>query len=191
MNEALRRIVAILNELGLPFFAVGSVASSVHGLPRFTQDVDLVVSLNAEDVARLASMTGRDFYFDPEYAVSAIRGGRSFNLIHLSTASKIDIFPLESSEFQESELARSAAAAWAVPGSDAITLPVASAEDTMLFKLVWYEQGGRVSDHQWSDVLGIATRAKPDWDYLRAWAARLGVAELLERLWAEASQFRP
>jgi hypothetical protein len=151
MNEALRRVVAILTELGLPFFAAGSVASSIHGLPRFTRDVDLVVAITPDAVYRLASRAAGEFYIDPEYAASAISSGRSFNLIHLATASKIDIFPLEHTEFQASELARSTAASWAVPGHEPIELRVASPEDTVLFKLCWYEKGGRVSDHQWTD----------------------------------------
>ena len=60
-------------------------------------------------------------------------------------------------------------------------LRFASAEDTLLHKLVWYERGHRVSDRQWGDVIGlIRVQAENlDVEYLRHWAAPLGVAELL------------
>jgi hypothetical protein len=67
-------------------------------------------------------------------------------------------------------------------------LKAASAEDTVLEKLVWYKQGGQISDQQWSDVLGIATTLQLDREYLREWAPKLGVAELLEQLLGEAGQ---
>ena len=64
---------------------------------------------------------------------------------------------------------------------------MASAEDTVLSKLVWYQQGGRVSDRQWNDILGIAARGRLDKAYLRDWALRPGVVDLLEKLLAETA----
>ena len=188
MNEALAALLHVLNELGIKYFAVGSVASSIHGLPRYTQDVDLVVQLGQEHVERIFSLTSREFYMDRDEAQRAVRLGRAFNLIHLASASKIDIFPMSQSEFHRSEMARSSEEAWVVPGEDTVRLPVASAEDTILSKLIWYKQGGQVSDRQWSDILGVATGRGRDWDYMRVWAPRLGVGDLLERAFGEASQ---
>jgi|HubBroStandDraft_6_1064221.scaffolds.fasta_scaffold45605_3 hypothetical protein len=188
MNEALMALLHVLNSLGLRYFAVGSVASSIHGLPRFTQDVDLVVQLDQTHVEPIASLTEREFYMDRDEANRAVRSGRPFNLIHLATASKIDIFPMQQNEFHRSEMSRSSGEAWVNPGEGTIQLPVASAEDTILSKLIWYKQGGEVSDRQWSDLLGVATGTGRDWEYMRAWAPRLGVAELLERLFHEAGR---
>jgi hypothetical protein len=125
---------------------------------------------------------------DSVEAQSAVRLGRAFNLIHLATASKIEVFPMSRSDFHRSELARSAEKEWVVPGGGRVRLPVASAEDTILSKLVCYKQSGQVSDRQWSDVLGIAAGRSRDWVYRREWAARLAVAVLLERLFVEAGQ---
>ena len=191
MNEALAALLHVLDELGIKYFAVGSVASSIHGLPRYTQDVDLVVKLGQEHVERIYSLTSREFYMDRDEAQRAVGLGRAFNLIHLASASKFDIFPMSQSEFHRSEMSRSSEEDWVVPGEGgegSIRLPVASAEDTILSKLIWYKQGGQVSDRQWSDILGVATGAERDWDYMRAWAPRLGVGDLLERVFGEAGQ---
>jgi hypothetical protein len=69
-----------------------------------------------------------------------------------------------------------------------IELPVASPEDTILEKLMWYRQGEQLSDRQWNDVLGIVTTRPLDREYLREWAPKLGVADLLDRLFSEADQ---
>ena len=60
-------------------------------------------------------------------------------------------------------------------------MPVATAEDTLLMKLVWYRSGGEVSERQWNDVRGIAAvqRERLDREYLRRWAAYLKVEDLL------------
>jgi hypothetical protein len=191
MNEALTALLRVLDDLGIKYFAVGSVASSIHGLPRYTQDVDLVAQLGQEHIERIFSRTSAEFYMDCDEARRAVRLGRAFNLIHLATASKIDVFPMQQSEFHFSEMSRSSEEEWVIPGEGTLRLPVASAEDTILSKLVWYKQGGQVSDRQWSDILGVAAGTGRDWDYMRAWAPQLGVADLLERLFGEASQIQP
>ncbi len=40
-------------------------------------------------------------------------------------------------------------------GDAGAELRIATPEDTLLQKLRWYDDGGRVSDKQWHDVLGI------------------------------------
>jgi hypothetical protein len=65
---------------------------------------------------------------------------------------------------------------------------VASAEDTVLRKLEWYRAAGERSERQWSDLRGISrTLGKQlDLEYLRRWAAFLGVEDLLETLLTES-----
>jgi hypothetical protein len=186
MNEALQELLLILRDLGLRHMAVGSIASSIHGLPRFTNDTDLLVDIREEHVGPLVTRTKGTFYLDSDEARRSVAAGRAFNLIHLSSASKIDIFPAVH-EFHATELKRSAVAEWIAPGSAAISLPVASAEDTVLSKLLWYKAGGAVSDRQWSDVLGIAARKKLDWGYIESWTAKLGIAGLSDRLRSETA----
>jgi hypothetical protein len=187
VNEALAAFLQVLTDLGLRHFAVGSVASSIHGVPRFTNDVDLLVALTPGDVDSVAAAVATDFYMDPDEARFSIRMGRAFNVLHLASAFKIDIFPVGNNGFHQSELTRSTLQNWVVPGGRPIQLPVASPEDTILSKLRWYRMGGEVSDRQWADVLGVATRNDLDWAYMAGWAPQLGVADLLERLKSEVS----
>lgn len=186
--EAIGELLAVLDQLGIAYYAGGSVASSVHGVPRYTQDVDLVADIRSEQTALLAARLQAAFYADAQQMRDAMRYGRSFNLIHLASGFKIDIFPLQKDEFHAGEMARSETRLWEVSATDSVRIQVASAEDTVLEKLRWYKRGGGISDRQWGDVLGVATTRKLNWDYMREWALTLGVADLLERLAVEAGQ---
>jgi len=157
-------------------------------VPRFTRDVDLVADLKPEQTELLASKLNREFYADAEQMGEALRFGRSFNAIHFATGFKINIFPLSNDAFHVGELARAEKRVWEVDSTGGVEIRVASAEDTVIEKLVWYKRGGQVADKQWSDVLGIATTRSLDRKYLSEWAPRLGVADLLERLLGEAGQ---
>src|SRR5579863_5578735 len=107
MNEALSAFIEILNRMGLRHIAVGSIASSIHGLPRFTNDADLLVEIGVSDIVALEELAGEGFYFDREEAIRSIAAGRAFNLIHFGSAGKIDVFPVGSNAFHLSELGRS------------------------------------------------------------------------------------
>jgi hypothetical protein len=186
--RAVAELLSVLNELGIRYYAGGSVASSIHGVPRYTKDIDLVADLKPGQTDLLASKLNAGFYADAGQMREAIRFGRAFNAIHFVTGFKIDIFPLGKDAFHALELARSEKRVWGVDPTGSVELQVASAEDTVLEKLAWYKRGGQISDQQWSDVIGVATTRQLDRNYMREWAPRLGVADLLERLFGEAGQ---
>ena len=61
-------------------------------------------------------------------------------------------------------------------------------QDDYFARLLWYRDGGGVSDQQWRDVLGVlrVSGAQVDQAYLEEWAARLGLESLLARARGEA-----
>lgn len=186
MIDAVAFLLQILTELEIRFYAGGSVASSIHGIARYTQDLDLVVDLKLDMISLFAARLEAQFYADEQQMRESIRFGRSFNLIHLSSGFKIDIYPLPQDAFHRSEMARSAQHKWVIDAKHSVQLPVASAEDAVLSKLVWYRRGGEISDRQWNDVLGIAQTRQLDWGYLSSWASPLGVESLLDKLRTES-----
>jgi len=128
-----------------------------------------------------------EFYADLPAITSAIRNQSSFNLIHLETTSKVDVFVNWRQPFAEAQFARRLKK---TVGQDApVELYFASAEDTVLAKLDWYRKGGEVSDRQWRDLLGVLKVQADALDgaYLEYWAKELGVADLLRRALREAS----
>ncbi len=173
-------VAAILDRLGLPYVAVGSLASSFHGVPRSTNDVDFLVALTPASAGALADVLSPSYYASREAVqeAAAASRGASFNAIHVATAVKVDVFVAGDDPFEAERLRRRQLI---TIGGAALCMD--TAEHTVLRKLEWFQRGGEVSERQWSDVIGIirAQGKRLDRDYLRGWAARLGVAELLER----------
>ncbi len=124
----------------------------------------------------------------PEHLVGdAIALRRSFNVIHLETMVKVDVFVSRDRPFDRRTLDR----ARPTPLEDGRAIPVSSAEDTVLAKLEWFRRGGEVSERQWTDVIGLLTAGgQLDEAYLRHGAHELGVADLLQRALDEIGRGR-
>lgn len=178
------RVTAALEQVGIGYFLGGSLASSLQGEPRSTNDIDLVVDLREADVTALVSALGPDFDVDGEALRRAARERSSWNVFFLPLLTKIDLFVLRGDPFDASEFARRTRVE-VRPGQG---LSVKSPEDTVLRKLLWFRDGGSVSERQWRDVVEVLRHARTGLDapYLDGWAARLGLADLLGRARAEA-----
>ena len=187
--DALTRFLEILDRAEIPYSVGGSVASSTHGIPRMTMDVDLVADIKPAQVDEFVELLGAEFYADARMIREAIMRGRAFNIIHYQTAYKFDVFPLKTDEYSAVEFGRRTFSK--VPwGDQSIEWAVATPEDTILRKLEWYCAGGETSERHWNDIRGILKTkgARLDFAYLRRWAPQLKVDQLLERLLAEQPQ---
>ncbi len=181
---ALRAVSAALDRLHIPYLIGGSVASSSRGITRATRDIDLVAQIAPEHGTLLCAALGTDWYADADQIRESILANRAFNIIHIPTSQKVDIFPANDA-FGAAQLRRATREPLEFLGETA-TYPVASAEDILLAKLQWYRDGGEVSDYQWRDITGIvATNPGLDREYVEAWAARLGVTRLLAKALAD------
>jgi len=175
------RFLEALDRAGIRYLIGGSVASGVHGIFRATADVDMVADIERSQIASLVRLLGPDFYADADAIAEALRRGRAFNVIHFASTAKFDIFPLSPDPYQQSQFARRQIAEVDLGGEEKLRLPVATAEDTLLMKLVWYRAGGEVSERQWNDVRGIVAvqGVRLDRAYLNKWAPYLNLADLL------------
>ncbi|MEO8370845.1 MAG: hypothetical protein ABI806_16800 [Candidatus Solibacter sp.] len=184
LAQGLNELTAALTALGIRYFVSGSVASSARGILRGTLDGDLVALIFRPHLKMLVKALGANWYADLAMMEQAIQQRRAFNLIHIPSAMKFDIFPA-ATDFHESELERATLEQLPMEGTRPCV--VATSEDCVLSKLQWYREGGEVSDRQWNDIGGIlAQDRKLDWEYLNSWAVRLGVTDLLARARVEA-----
>jgi len=183
---AVGRVVAAFDALGVDYLVGGSVASSVFGEPRQTVDANILARLLGRHVDPLVQRLANEFYAEPTSIVGAIEAQSCFNLIHLETMTKVDVFVRWRDPFGESQFTRRQKKL--VGQSSPLELFFASPEDTILAKLEWYRKGGLVSDRQWRDLLGVlkVQAGRLDQAYLRKWAGKLEVADLLKRALGEA-----
>jgi hypothetical protein len=182
---AITPIVEALEELGIPYHIGGSVASSLYGLPRLTIDADLVADIRMKHVRPLVKQLETDYYIDEDMIRDAIRRQSSFNIIHLDTMLKVDVFIPKTRLFDQEELRK---VRQEVLSEGTRPFNIASPEGTILNKLEWYRMGGEVSDRQWNDILGVlkVQGTNLDMAYLQRWAADLSVTDLLERALVDA-----
>lgn len=180
---ALRPVVDALTHLGVPHYVGGSIAASVHGVPRSSLDADVVADLQPPHGRPLVEALQATYYVPEGHVEEAIARRTSFNVIHLASMVKVDVFVTRDRPFDRRALAR------ARPTALAGETPVAvcSAEDTVLAKLEWYRRGGETSERQWTDVIGLLRVGRDlDLGYLRDGAGELGVGDLLARAITES-----
>lgn len=182
---ALAPVVAALRRLGVRHYVGGSVASTIHGAIRSTMDVDLICSLSEAQAEALIATCGPDFYASRAAARNAVRERKCFNLIHLPTSYKIDVFVNRGRRFDEAALERARPESFGPQATEPIH--VATVEDSMLAKLEWFRLTDETSERQWDDVSRLVRLHSEslDLDYLRTMAESIGVRDLLDRLFDE------
>jgi hypothetical protein len=176
----LARVVDALNSAAVPYMLAGSFASSHHGAPRATQDIDLVVDPTFSSLDRfLDALRGDDIYLDPDVARDEFRRRGQFNVIDGATAWKVDVIFRKPRRFSIEEMSRRQPAV--VLG---VNVFVASPEDTVLAKLEWAKLGE--SERQLRDVRALieAKGSSLDRAYIERWLDDLGIRELWNRIQA-------
>ena len=146
-------VTRVLEQLGVAYFIGGSLASAAQGAARATVDADVVADLRPEHVAPLVKALGGAFHFDLNTIRKAVSTRSSFNLIHLQTMFKVDIFVNQGRPFDRAQLGRRVQQILTTDPEHSAY--IASPEDTILAKLDWYRLGGEVSDQQWRDVIAV------------------------------------
>lgn len=184
--EVTVEIARMLQKLGVEYLVGGSLASSLHGHPRSTQDIDVVADLRPEHVTPLLAALRGGFYFDEPAIREAVTRRSSFNVIHLRTLFKVDVFVAGDDLSTRRELQRRQVYTLDIEPPEDIV--VASAEDVIVQKLHWYRLGDHVSERQWLDAMNVleVRGSELDHEYMRDLATHMGVADLLERILGQA-----
>jgi hypothetical protein len=179
--EVTIQVTDVFEKLSVPYLIGGSLASTLYGMVRTTQDADIVAEMRPEHLQPFVTALQDEFFIDDEMIAAAIQRNSSFNIIHRETMFKVDVFIPRPRPFLQSQLARAQRQTFTFETE--VSAKFASPEDTILAKLEWYRLGGEISERQWRDILGVLkTRAGVlDLSYLRKWAGELKLSDLLER----------
>lgn len=178
--ELLERLVGLLNEAAVPYMVAGSFASTYHGIPRTTQDIDIIVEPTIASLKRLLTLLpADDYYVSQQAAKDALRRRGQFNVIDLESGWKVDVIIRKNRPFSQEEFGRRQKAR--LQGVDVF---VASPEDTILAKLEWAKMSE--PERQLRDVAGVlrVTGEALDRGYLLEWVEELGLRDQ----WNSASE---
>jgi hypothetical protein len=178
-GAAIRRVVEVFEQMNVAWFLTGSIASSLHGLPRSTNDLDIVMALSPSAVGHLVEQLGDGYFADAVMIRQAILKRQSCNLIWLETMMKIDLIPPRFA-FDGEAMQRRVKATIDEGQGTTLSVMVASAEDTILAKLFWYQAGGQTSQRQVSDVRGIISvqGSRLEQAYLDKWIETLALGDV-------------
>ena len=172
------RLVAAIEQVGVPYMITGSFASSAHGVVRGTQDIDVIIAPTAEQLQGLVAQFPDDrYYADAFDALDALQHRSQFNIIDFASTWKADLIIRKERPFSRVEFDRRRRHVIA-----GINVFVATPEDVVLAKLEWAKMGE--SDRQIEDAAGvIATQGQQlDRVYVERWVRELG----LELQWQRA-----
>jgi hypothetical protein len=180
--EVTFKVVAALEKLKIRYYIGGSLASSAFGIARSTLDVDIVAEINPDQEKLLKN----EFYIDADAISRAIEQKSSFNLIHLESMFKIDVFILKQEPFSEQAFSRRAEKPVSEDPAQKLYFP--TPEDIILIKLDWYRCAGEALTQQWKDVLGVlkVQGSRLDLNYLKLWAKKLKIMDLLQKALEQA-----
>ncbi len=143
LRKAVTPFIFVLDNLAIPYYIGGSVASSVFGLPRSTMDVDIVADIKRSQVKELVTLLKSEYYIDEDVILQAIVRRASFNIIHFETMMKVDVFALKKRPYDMESFQRKTTDILGVV-EDSDTFYFSSPEDIILKKLEWFKMGGEV-----------------------------------------------
>jgi hypothetical protein len=180
-------VTKVFEELNIPYLIGGSLATTIYGMVRTTQDADIIADMKQSHVQLFIAALITEFYLDEEMIADAVIHNSSFNIIHRHTMFKVDVFIPGDSPFQQSQQSR--AQKHIIYMQPEVSAYFASPEDTILAKLDWFRKGNEVSERQWRDIIGVIKVREGDLDieYLHKWAVELNVSDLLGKALKESS----
>jgi hypothetical protein len=183
LGELLASIGQRLEAAGITYMVTGSVASSFHGEPRATRDIDIVIDPMPEALDDFVRSLPVDrFYVDLDAARMALAERSQFNVIDVASGWKVDFMIRKDRPFSVEELSRRQPAE--LLGSPTF---VASAEDVIIAKLEWAQAGE--SERQLRDVAAILAVSGDglDYPYIERWVSALGLREAWSEIRARST----
>ncbi len=177
--ELLRKVVEVLEKLNIPYFVTGSLATTLYGEPRFTNDIDVVIDLAPQKASQLAAnFPSPDFYLSDDAIRWAIQHRSQFNIIHPDSGLKVDMMISGDTPFEKGRFAR----ARRIKPAPEYEAAFSSPEDIIVKKMQFYEEGG--SEKHLRDVASVLTILGDGIDrhYIEQWARHFHVEQIWQTI---------
>lgn len=174
--DVLKIVTERLNDADIPYMITGSIATNYYSIPRMTRDIDIVIELKDEDVAKIVALFENDFYIDEKMIKDSLKHEGLFNIIHNDKIIKIDFIIKKKNEYRDLEFSRKQKIE-----VDNVSMWLTSLEDMILSKLYWAKDS--FSEIQLRDVANLINSSKNiDADYIEKWVKKLGLEEIYKKV---------
>ncbi len=175
LENTLKKVVKILQNLKIPYLVTGGVAVVVWGRPRYTADIDIIIELKKQKVKKFVASLIKEGYIDEDVVMESLKYQSEFNFIDHETGMKVDFWILQDSDFDRSRLKR--AMIRKIFGQK---ISFSSPEDLILKKLLWFKESK--STRQLEDIHSVMAiiKDKLDFNYLKKWAKKQNTLKVLE-----------
>ena len=185
-RSLLIKIASVLERLKMSYFVTGGMAVTVWGRPRFTADIDIIIQMqfkDAETLEKTLSTISDASYIDIDSIRNALNQYGEFNFIDGESGMKVDFWILKNTPFGMSQLKRRKT--HLVLGKKIF---FCAPEDLILSKLIWHKESP--TGRQLDDVESILriSKEKLDYKYLKNWAAKLDLENILNEVLKDSSQ---
>lgn len=172
------KIAKVLDELKISYYVTGGFAVSIHGRPRFTADIDIVIKMSNPQVNVFAAKLQKIFpkgYVDENQINDALARQGEFNIIDPESGLKIDFFITKNNEFEKECFKR------VQPQDIGYKVNFTSPENLIINKLIWFKEGQ--STRQLEDIASVIDiQKKLDQKYLALWITKLGLQDEWRKL---------
>lgn len=171
-----KRVINLLDKYNIPYMLTGGLAVTVWGRARSTLDIDIVLDIKNNDIKKLVSAFQKEnFYIDEEAVEMALNKKLSFNAIDFETNTTIDCYLIGNNEYETERFKRKV-----VKNIVGIKVNVISPEDLILIKFQWHKDSG--STRHLEDAESILKITKVDLEYIKRWAEKQEIIDVLEKL---------
>lgn len=178
--EATGKVIAVLEELRIPYMVVGGLSSMAYGNPRTTKDADIVLAVDGGGLDLLADKLGDEFSLDPQGSFEMVTGTSRFHLRVPSVRFEIELFLLSDDAHDRARFERRRPFPSRQLG---LRTMIPTVEDVIIMKLRWFAIAKRGKDgDDIKDILGVLGDDALDWDYIHRWTAEHGTRALLDEI---------
>jgi hypothetical protein len=182
-DDVVGAVIDLLNQHGVAYMIVGSLATNFYCVPRSTQDADIVVQSRLVEVARQVSQGVSGMRFDPQMGFESVTATKKLVLSAQQHEFQIELFELSSDEHDQLRFSRRVVVE--VLGR---RTSIATVEDMIITKLRWSQHAGREKDISDARNLIAVQLDQIDWAYVEQWCERHGTRQLLDRLRSECAR---
>ena len=186
LNQFFTYVVAVLEQLNIPYMVAGGFAAIFYGEPRLTIDIDIVTDIKTQHIkAFIEAFPLPDYYLSEEAIKDSLHRRFPFNVIQTSTGAKADIVPLPDDMFSRIAFSRRQKMVYSSDGKEAYFI---SAEDIVAAKLFAFEQTG--SDKHLRDARGVLVTqwGQLDLELIRRMVNQRGLLPQFEQVYEAARQ---